>query len=122
MEILCAIHGTEMKQYWKKDDPNHQGLSWFSHKDDQGNWCNGKTPRGPSTGMSQPFKAKTIAEYEGDKPDWDKIAVGKVASNIATALIQSGKPVSDVQAHLTEIFKLANNIVNPPVDDNEIPF
>lgn len=30
-----------MKQMWKKDDPDHVGDSWYSHKEGD-NWCNGK--------------------------------------------------------------------------------
>lgn len=36
-----------MKQMWKKDDPNHLGDSWYSHKEGTG-WCNGK-PAKPQT-------------------------------------------------------------------------
>ncbi len=117
MPTLCPIHDTEMRQFWKKDDVNHTGQSWFSHKADDGTWCNGKPKPG-----SSPSRAKTIAEYEQptEKVDWDKIAVGKVASNIATALIQAGKPLAEVQQHLDQIFKLAKDIVHP--DDGDIPF
>lgn len=39
----CKLHpGQEMRQMWKKSDPNHTGESWYSHKLENGSWCNGK--------------------------------------------------------------------------------
>lgn len=34
---------------WKKDDPDHQGDSWYSHKDGDA-WCNGKPKFAPKVG------------------------------------------------------------------------
>ena len=40
-----------MTERWRKDDPDHKGESFFSHKQD-GGWCNGKPPR-PSSNAIQ---------------------------------------------------------------------
>ena len=63
-EVLCSIHDEPMKQFWKKDDPDHKGQSWYSHKLENGTWCNGILKTNTN-------HAKTIAEYQ--KPDWDAI-------------------------------------------------
>ena len=31
---------------WRKDDINHTGESWYSHKTEAGTWCNGKDKKG----------------------------------------------------------------------------
>ena len=38
----CPIHNVVMVERWKKDDPQHLQPSFFSHKTDEGEWCNGK--------------------------------------------------------------------------------
>lgn len=42
--MLCDIHKVEMQERWRKDDPNHTGESFYSHKQGDG-WCNGKEKR-----------------------------------------------------------------------------
>lgn len=114
-DTLCVIHSVPMRQFWKKDDPDHKGQSWFSHKLDDGSWCNGTPkPARSANGYTQP------APKAEPQVDWDKIAVGKVASNLAVALIESGKTITEVQSHLEEIFKLANSIVEGK--NSDLPF
>lgn len=115
----CTIHNQEMKEFWKKSDPDHKGQSWFSHKTEEGEWCSGK-PKEARYNQGYTQSAKTIAEYE--KPDWDKIAVGKVASNLAVALVERGETIDTVRRLLPEIFKLANAIVEAKNEDMSIPF
>lgn len=43
MTKTCTIHNVEMQERWRKDDPEHTGESFFSHKWN-GGWCNGPKP------------------------------------------------------------------------------
>lgn len=117
--MICSIHGEEAKQFEK------DGQKWWSHKTDDPNypkgWCNLKPVQARfSQGYTQSSKAKTIAEYQNEEaPDWDKIAIGKVASNIVVALITKGIAIADVKSRLGEIFDLAEAIVRY---ESNLPF
>jgi hypothetical protein len=58
----CKLHpGVQMKQMWKKDDPNHLGDSWHSHKLDDGTWCNGK-PKSTHQFQNNPQREELIGK------------------------------------------------------------
>lgn len=89
----CVIHNVEMKQFWKKDDPNHTGQSWYSHKLENGEWCNGKPKQARSEdGYIHP---KTIEEYNG-KPQkfWDTRSNVIALCGMVNAAIGAGKEVT----------------------------
>lgn len=58
----CKLHpGVEMKQMWKKSDPNHLGESWYSHKEGAG-WCNGKPQSTKSFAQANPERDVMIGQ------------------------------------------------------------
>lgn len=125
-ETLCPIHNEAM-QYHEK---GKYGPFW-SHRTDDRNypsgWCNGKTPGGPyqapvtrSVPSQMQYTPGTATESKNNQePDWDKIAVGKVASNIVTALVERGIEMKDIKNQLEEVFDLAQAIVRYKPD---VPF
>lgn len=119
---LCAIHQEEMQEKQGKFG------SFWSHRTDDAQfpngWCNGRYPGGPYkapiTHQTQnPAPTATKPSNGDNEPDWDKIAVGKVASNIVTALVERGIALSDIEKQLDGIFDLSQKIVKYKPD---LPF
>lgn len=91
----CPIHDdVQMKQMWKKSDPDHQGESWYSHKDGN-NWCNGKPPKPSSNGIQGQALAVILNKLIKIEDRLDKMADFLKRSNLVVAepVIPSNKPI-----------------------------
>lgn len=108
-DVLCPIHNEAMQEKQGKWG------SFYSHRTDDRNypngWCNGKSVGGPyQAPVTRQTQNPASSESKSSEVDWDKIAVGKVASNIVNALVAKGTPLADIDSRLDEIFKLAQKI------------
>lgn len=120
-ETLCPVHNVPMTG---KD--GKYGF-FYSHKLDDGTWCNGKKQQFDGgqgfTRPQQPQPRQTPNLGQGEakrsEPDWDSIAIGKVASNIINALITRGEKLTEIEAQLDAIFNLAQKICKHKPD---LPF
>jgi len=92
-DTICAIHSEPMRQFWKKEDTNHTGQSWFSHKLENGEWCNGKPKEAKfNKGYTQP---KTVDEYNGKPQEFWDIRSNVIAlCGMVNAAIGAGKEVT----------------------------
>lgn len=75
-----------MKEMWKKSDPNHQGESWYSHKDGDV-WCNGKPPKPNSNAVQSQALDVILRKVIGIETRLDKMAMflsGRVETKPAT--------------------------------------
>lgn len=112
-EVMCSIHNEAMQEKQGK-----YGSFWSHRTDDQAfpnGWCNGRHKGGP---YQAPVTHQTPPQTQNpaptatkpSEPDWDSIAVGKVASNIVNALVAKGTPLAEITTRLDEIFELAQKI------------
>ena len=129
---LCAIHDVPMRQFWKKDDPDHVGQSWFSHKLEDETWCNGKPKSATfAGGYTKPSKAKTLDEYNKEpggyagRPAeyWDTRSKLIGLCGLANAMLNSGKQPKEIDVEalgllLQKLEKTAKELQT----DSEIPF
>lgn len=79
MTKMCEIHNVPMQERWRRDDPNHVGESFFSHKTDDG-YCSGK-PKKPANNF-------TPVEYSE--------AIGKVLASITVTINKINSEVQEI--------------------------
>lgn len=86
-----------MKQMWKKDDPNHLGESWYSHKDQEGLWCNGKPKKeySPNLTLLGTAVAQLQASNARIESQLAKIVdmLGSLGGRTAPEPVKSDKPL-----------------------------
>lgn len=91
----CPLHiNDELVERWKKDDPNHLGQSFFSHKEGDG-WCNGRPPKPSSNAVQSQALDVILNKLIKIEDRLDKMADFLKRSNLVVAepVIPSGKPI-----------------------------
>jgi hypothetical protein len=101
-ESICVIHSVPSKQTWRKDDPEHKGSSWYSHKTDDPNypsgWCNGKPSTAPAAVPARPQVQPTqVKEFNGRSNEfWDKRGRQIAMCGLANAMLSSGVAIEAI--------------------------
>lgn len=92
MEALCQIHNVEMQGKQGK-----YGF-FFSHKLEDGTWCNGKSKNAPYAEPKKPVAhTDKPSQYAGQpKEFWDKRSKIISMCGLANAMLSAGKLPGDI--------------------------